>query len=297
MDVAITGSTGFIGSALRASLEADGHRVIALRRPQSSSTRGDAIAWDPAAGTIDQGGLEGVDAIVHLAGEGIEERRWTDEQKQRILDSRVQSTSLLARTIDELDRPPAVWVSGSAIGYYGDRGDEVLTESDPPGDDFLAEVCQRWEAEARAERTRVATIRTGIVLDPDGGALQAQLPFFKLGIGGRIGDGSQWWSWITLADQVAAIRHLLDHEVSGPFNLTAPNPVTNAVFTSSLGDALHRPTFLPTPKLATYARLGKELAQALLYTSARVVPSALQESGFTFADPELGPALESMFST
>ncbi|MGI9602579.1 MAG: TIGR01777 family oxidoreductase [Acidimicrobiales bacterium] len=292
MDIAITGSTGFIGEALVADLVGNGHRVARLVRPGSNATSGETISWDPRAGSIDAAGLEGVDGIVHLAGEGIETRRWSTEQKARILDSRTNGTTLLTRTIEQLDRPPAVWLSGSAVGFYGDRGDEPVDESAEPGDDFLADVCQRWEGAAQTgPDTRLVYLRTGIVLDATGGALAAQLPFFKFGLGGRIGDGRQFWSWISLADEVAAIGHLLTADVDGPVNLTAPNPVTNAEFTTTLGRVLGRPTILPTPRLAVNARLGRELAEALLFTSARVQPTVLEESGFEFRHRELDAAL------
>ncbi|MDH3704671.1 MAG: TIGR01777 family oxidoreductase [Acidimicrobiia bacterium] len=295
MDLAITGSTGFIGAALVADLVAAGHRVLRVVRPSSTGTDGDTLRWDPEAGTIDAAVLEGIDALVHLAGEGIETRKWNPAQKARILESRTAGTKLLARTLEGLSRPPRVWVSGSAVGFYGDRGDDVVDETAEPGDDFLASVCVQWEAASRNDAdTRVAHIRTGIVLDPSGGALRAQLPFFRLGVGGRIGDGTQYWSWISLADQIGAIRHLVEHDIAGPVNLTAPTPVTNAEFTAALGKALRRPTLLPTPRLATNLRLGRELADALLYTSTRAVPQVLLDEGYRFEDPELGPALARM---
>jgi len=295
MDIAVTGSTGFIGSALVRDLEADGHRVLRVVRPGTGATSGRSITWDPMTDAIDAAGLEGIDAVVHLAGEGIEARRWTSEQKTRIRESRTRSTALLARTFDGLTNPPGVWVSGSAIGYYGDRGADMLDETAGPGEGFLAEVCDDWETAARTEGpTRVAHIRTGIVLDAGGGALRAQLPFFKLGIGGRIGDGSQYWSWISLTDQIGAIRHVIDHEIAGPVNLTAPTPVTNTEFTRTLGKVLTRPTLLPTPRLAVNIRLGRELADALLFTSARVLPAVLTGSGFAFAHPDLEPALRAV---
>ncbi len=295
MDIAVTGSTGFIGSALVRDLEADGHSVLRVVRPGTGATSGRSITWDPMTDAIDAAGLEGIDAVVHLAGEGIDARRWSPEQKTRIRESRTRSTALLAHAIDGLANPPGVWVSGSAIGYYGDRGADMLDETAGPGEGFLAEVCDDWETAARTEGpTRVAHIRTGIVLDAGGGALRAQLPFFKLGIGGRIGDGSQYWSWISLTDQIGAIRHVIDHEIAGPVNLTAPTPVTNTEFTRTLGKVLGRPTLLPTPRLAVNLRLGRELADALLFTSARVLPAVLTGSGFTFAHPDLEPALRAV---
>jgi uncharacterized protein len=296
MDVAITGATGLIGTALDRSLTADGHTVIpVVRRPVGPEER--AVRWDPAAGTIDAAALEGVDAVVHLAGAGIGDKRWSDERKRVILESRTQGTALLATTLAGLRRRPAVLVSGSAIGFYGDRGDEVLTEQSAPGDDFLAAVCVPWEAAAQPVTDvgiRLATIRTGIVLSPDGGALPKMLPLFKLGAGGRFGSGRQWWSWISLTDEIAAIRFLLDHDLRGPVNLTAPGATTNAEFSKVLGHVLHRPAALPVPAFGPKLLVGGELAQALLFTSARVVPSALEAAGFTFAHPDLDGALRAV---
>lgn len=293
MDIAITGSSGLIGTALTESLRADGHRVVPVVRRQGPD---DSIRWDPTTGTIDAGGLEGIDAVVHLAGEGIASGPWTTKQRDRILDSRVDGTTLLATAIAGLAQPPATLISGSAIGYYGDCGDEVLTESSPPGDDFLAEVCLAWEAAtapAADAGTRVVHLRTGIVLDADGGALGKQLPIFKAGLGGKAGTGQQWMSWISLADEVAAIRFAIDHAtVTGALNLTAPEPVTNSSFTKALGGALHRPTFLTIPRFARHAPFGiGGLVESLLFTSARVEPRGLTDAGFTFAHPDLETAL------
>jgi uncharacterized protein len=293
MDIAVTGATGLIGSTLVEALAADGHRPVSLVR-RSPRPGEDAITWDPAAGTIDADSLEGIDAVVHLAGEGIAEKRWNDAQKARILNSRVDGTTLLATTLAGLDRPPAVLLSGSAIGYYGDRGDETLTETSAPGDIFLAEVCKAWEAAtatAEAAGIRVAHLRTGIVLDANGGALAKTLPLFKLGLGGRLGPGTQWWSWISADDEVGAIRFLLDADVSGPVNLTAPEPVTNAEFTKVLGQVLGRPTLLPVPAFGPKILLGSELAEQLLFTSARVLPTTLIDAGYTFVTPDLESGL------
>jgi uncharacterized protein (TIGR01777 family) len=294
MDIAITGARGLIGTALSTSLQHDGHRVVRLVR--SGATGSDAVAWDPAAGTIDASGLEGLDAVVHLAGEGIASRPWSDAQRRRILESRQAGTTLLAEALAGLERPPAVLLSGSAIGIYGDRGDEVLTEASAAGDDFLADVCLRWEgatAAAEAAGIRTVHLRTGIVLDAGGGALGKQLPAFKMGLGAKAGRGTQWFSWISLDDEVAAIRHLLTADtVRGPVNLTAPAPVTNAEFTDALGEALHRPTFLTLPKALRHLPFGVgPLVESLLFTSARVLPRSLEASGFTFAHPELAGAL------
>lgn len=294
MDVAITGASGLIGSALTEALRAAGHRPIAITRATPGP---DAIGWDPSAGAIDAGGLEGLDAVVHLAGAGVGDHRWTDAYKREIKESRQQGTTLLATTLAGLDHPPAVLVSGSAIGYYGDRGDQELTESSGSGTGFLPEVCIVWEAATKPAEDagiRVARIRTGIVLTPRGGALRKQLPLFRFGLGGRFGDGRQWQSWISLDDEVGAIVHLLDADVAGPVNLTAPNPVRNAEFTTTLGAVMGRPTFLPTPSFGPRLVLGKELAQALLHDSARVMPSALLASGYEFAQPDLEGALRTM---
>jgi len=236
---------------------------------------------------------------VHLAGAGIGDERWTEERKRELVESRTRSTELLASTLAGLDPKPTVLVSGSAVGYYGDRGDEVLTEASGPGDDFLASLCVAWEAaSAPAEDAgiRVATIRTGLVLTNDGGAMAKLLPLFKLGLGGRFGSGRQWWSWMTLRDEVDAIVWLLTHDVSGPVNLTAPNPATNADLTKALGRALHRPAILPVPSFGPGLLVGSELAQALLFTSARVEPAALTASGYPFSDPTLDRALASVLS-
>jgi uncharacterized protein len=296
MDVAITGASGLIGRALSSSLRADGHRVLRFQR--GGVTSGDAIGWDPDAGRIDAPALEGIDAVVHLAGEGIAEHKWTDEQKGRILDSRVRGTAVLAAAVATRERKPRVLVSGSAVGYYGDRGSEVLTEQSAPGNDFLARVCIAWEAEtAPAAEAGVRTVvtRTGIVLDAHGGALKQMLLPFKLGVGGRQGSGQQWMSWIALADEVAAIRYAIENEaLRGPVNLVAPNPVTNAEFAATLGRVLHRPTFLPTPMLPLKLRFGAELVEALLLASQRVAPAQLTAAGYRFAFSALEDALRAV---
>jgi len=292
VDVGVTGSRGLIGEALVASLTADGHRVIRFVR--GDATGADLVPWDPEAGRLDPTALGGLDAVVHLAGEGIGERRWSTDQKRRIKDSRTKGTTLLAEAMAGRDGGPRVLVSGSAIGIYGDRGDEWLPEDSPPGDGFLAEVATAWEAAvspAQAAGVRVARIRTGIVLSAEGGALGKQLPLFRFGAGGRMGNGRQYMSWISLVDEVRAIRWLLDHDVSGPVNLAAPTPVTNAVFGDTLGTVLHRPTILPVPKAAPRLLLGREMADELLFASQRVEPAVLTSAGFTFEHPTLEPAL------
>ena len=298
MDVAITGSSGLIGTALANALHARGDRVVPVLRGSGLGLR-----WDPAAGVIDAAGFEGLDAVVHLAGEGIGEKKWTDEQKRKIRDSRVLGTELLAGALAGLTRPPAVFVSGSAIGWYGNRGDERLRESSAPGpkDDFLAGVCVEWEAAASAASDagiRTVLLRTGIVLSADGGALARMLTPFKLGLGGRIGTGRQYMSWISLADQVGAILHAVDTaSSSGPVNATAPAPVTNAEFTAALGRLLHRPTKLPTPLLPLKIVFGAEMVQSLLVNGACVLPEQLQSSGYAFAHPNVDEALTAIVAS
>jgi uncharacterized protein (TIGR01777 family) len=291
--IAITGASGLIGTALTESLHADGHDVVALvRRPVRDGES--AVRWNPATGTIDGRALEGVGAVVNLAGAGIGDKRWTDDYKRLVLESRTRSSDLIARTVATLDAPPKVMVSGSAMGIYGDRGDEEITEASPLGRDFLADVCREWEAAAAPAveaGIRVAFLRTGMVLSGTGGALAKMLPLFKLGLGGRMGAGRQWWSWIAIDDQVSAIRWLIDHEISGPVNATAPEPVTNAEFTRTLGAVLHRPTLVPVPSFGPKVLLGGDLADSLLFTSQRVLPTALVDSGFPFAHPRLDGAL------
>jgi uncharacterized protein len=295
VEVLVTGASGFIGSALVLSLVSAGHRPIVAVRGRDVPAGVDGIAWDPDAGTIDAQALEGIGAVVHLAGAGIADRRWTDARKRLILQSRTKGTELLVSTLTRLDRKPAVLVSGSAVGYYGDRGDEVLTEESPPGTDFAAQVCQRWEtaAEPATEAgVRLVTIRTGIVLGSQGGMLARVALPFRLGLGGRIGPGRQYISWIALEDQLAAILYALQHDsLRGPANFTAPNPVTNAELTSVLGRVVHRPTLLPTPVPALRAMYGPELVETLLLGGQRVFPRALEAAGFSFAHPALEAAL------
>lgn len=297
MRIAVTGSSGFIGSALVPHLRASGHDVVPVVRRASPAAAGDTIAWDPDAGTIDAGAFEGVDAVVHLAGAGIGDRRWNEDRKRVILESRTRSTDLLATTLAGLDRPPAALLSGSAIGYYGDRGDEVLTEASGPGHDFLADVVVAWEAAAAPAveaGIRTVYLRTGIVLSPEGGALAKVLPLFRLGAGGKLGNGRQWWSWISLRDEIAAITHLLTSAVSGPVNLTAPEPVTNAAFTKALGTVLGRPTVVPVPAFGPKLLLGGELAEALLFTSACIRPTVLEGDGYVFAHRDVTAAFRDL---
>ncbi|HUW03249.1 MAG TPA: TIGR01777 family oxidoreductase [Acidimicrobiales bacterium] len=292
MDIAITGASGLIGTSLRTFLTTQGHRVLRVVRGDDRAA--DAIGWDIHAGTIDAAGLEGIDAVVHLAGAGIGDKRWSDDRKREIRESRVKGTALLAETLTELKKPPSVWLSGSAIGYYGDRGSDVLDESEPAGHDFLADVCVQWEAAtgpAEAAGIRVAHLRTGIVLSSAGGALKKQLPLFKFGIGGPIAGGGQYWSWISIDDTVRAISFLLGAEVAGPVDLTAPEPVTQKEFAKTLGSVLHRPSFLPIPKFGPALLLGSGLADALLDTSARVLPTVLEGAGYHFLHRDVRTAL------
>jgi len=286
--VAVTGASGLIGTALTAALEKRGDRVVPIgRRPPAGG-----VVWDLAARRIDEAALEGVDAVVHLAGERID-GRWTATKKRRILDSRVEGTEVLAGALAGLGRPPAVVVSASAVGFYGDRGDEELTEDSPPGTGFLAEVCERWEAAAApvaSPDTRLVLARTGIVCTPDDGALGKILALTRLGLGGRLGNGRQWWSWITLEDEVRALLHLLDTPVAGPMNLVAPGTCRNAEFVRTLARALRRPAVLPAPALALRTVLG-EMANGLLLASARVQPVGLEDSGFKFRSPDLTSAI------
>jgi uncharacterized protein len=290
--VAVTGSTGFIGSVLVDRLRKEGHDVRRVVRRTPTSP--DEVRWDPEAGSIDAAGLVGVEAVVHLAGEGIADRRWTDEQKRKILESRTLGTDTLAVALASLDPRPTVLVSGSAMGYYGDRGDEVLTEASSKGHGFLADVVDAWEratAPASDAGIRTAYVRSTLVLSATGGALGKMLPLFRFGIGGRIGSGKQWWPWITVDDEVGAIVHLLSADVEGAVNMGSPEPVTNAEFTRALGRAVNRPTLLPTPKFGPAALLGSELADELLYTSHRVVPERLLASGYSFRDTDLDVTL------
>lgn len=296
MDVVISGSHGLIGSALIPALTAAGHRPIRLVRAEPT---GDEIRWNPAQCTIDSASLEGVGAVIHLAGAGIGDKRWTPAYKKELFDSRKLGTETLAGSLSGLQRPPAVLLSGSAIGIYGNRGDQELTEDAPVGSGFLSDLCAKWEAAtapAEAAGIRVVHLRTGIVLSERGGALRKQLLPFKLGLGGRSGPGTQWQSWIGLVDEVRAILHLLTAEVSGPVNLTAPNPVTNAEFTKALGHALHRPTLLPIPLVPLRLALGAELVQNLLLDGQKVLPSRLLASGFVFDHPLLSEALAALLS-
>jgi hypothetical protein len=293
MNVLVSGSIGLIGSALVPLLTSSGHRVIRLVRPQTNA-EGPTVRWDPAAGTIDQAGLDGVEAVVHLAGENISAGRWTAEQKARIRDSRVKGTRVLCDALIHLAQPPKVMVCSSAIGYYGDRGEKTLTEESASGSGFLPEVCRLWEAAtepAARKGIRVVNLRTGIVLDSKGGALAKMLTPFRLGVGGIIGSGQQYWSWIALDDMVGAVLHALATEgLRGPVNAVAPQPVTNLEFTQVLGRVLSRPTRFPLPAIAARLAFG-QMAEELLLASARVQPSRLVATGYQFRFPDLESAL------
>lgn len=292
MKIAITGASGLIGNRLQADLRADGHEVVPMVRGAADAGE---IRWR-TSGPLDPAALRGIDGVVHLAGEPIGAGRWTAAQKARIHDSRVEGTTTIAEAMAKADDGPRVLVSMSAVGFYGDRGDEVLTESSAPapGEDFLSGVVQAWESAADPARTagvRVAHPRAGIVLDPSGGALQKLLPLFRIGLGGKFGSGSQWWPWVAIDDVSAAIRWMLATEdAAGAYNLTAPHPVTNAEFTEVLGSVLGRPTFATVPAFGPKLLLG-ELADALLFNSQRVEPARLQADGFDFAFRDLAPAL------
>jgi uncharacterized protein (TIGR01777 family) len=298
MRVVVTGSSGLIGQALCSHLTRSGHHVVkVVRRPVHPGE--DALRWDPDAGTIDVGGLEGVDAVVNLAGAGIGDSRWNEARRRVLIESRTRSTALLAGVLAGLDRKPRVLVSASAIGIYGERADEILTEQSPPGNDFLASLCMRWEAEAAPAAEagiRVVCARTGVVLSRQGGALPKLLPLFKLGLGGRFGSGAQWWSWITLDDEIRAMAWLLESDVRGPVNLTAPNPVTNREFTRVLSTVLSRPAWLPVPRFGPRLLLGSELADALLFSSARARPAVLESSGFAFSHASLEAGLRNILN-
>jgi len=298
MNIAITGSTGMVGTALTEVLVAEGHTVRpVVRRPGPNPER--EIRWDPAGGTIDAAAFNNVDAVVHLAGEGVASHRWTADVKKRILDSRVRGTRLLCDTLASLSVKPSVLVSASAVGYYGDRGAEMVDESSTPGAGFLADVCQQWEAAtttARDANIRVVNLRIGVVISTKGGALASMLTPFRMGVGGVLGNGRQYISWITLDDLVRAIVFALQAAaLSGPVNATAPEPATNREFTKTLGHLLHRPTIATMPAFAARLAFG-EMADEMLLSGSRVAPRALQAAGFTFQYPELEPALRHVLS-
>ena len=292
LTVAVTGATGLIGTALVARLRTQGHTVRRLLR-SSREAGPDDVRWDVSSGALPAQALAGADAIVHLAGEPIA-HRWTEARKRAIRESRVRGTEQLATAVLAMDQPPRVLLSGSAVGYYGDRGDTPVDESSAPGADFLAGVCVEWERAAAAVAdagVRLVTMRTGIVLSPNGGALARLLPVFRLGGGGRIGSGTQWMSWIGLHDHVRAMEHALSTDaMRGPANLVAPNPVTNAEFATTLGRVLARPALVPVPAIALELLYG-EMARATLLSGQRALPRTLLGIGFEFDQPTLEGAL------
>ena len=287
--IAISGSSGLIGTALVGHLKSEGHTVQRLvrRAPVAS----DEVQWDPQTGFVDLAPLAGVDAIIHLAGVGVGDKRWTKKFKSEILNSRLLGTTAIAKAVAELK--PAVFISASAIGWYGESGNRAVVETDRVGDDFLAAVCREWESAADlAGDVRTVKIRTGLVLDPTGGALGKMLPLFRLGFGGKLGSGKQWWSWITLHDQIRAMVFALENPISGPVNVTSPNAVTNQEFTSALARALHRPALFPAAAIALKIALGGFSSEVL--GSKKVIPHVLQEAGFTWDYPHITEALNQL---
>jgi uncharacterized protein (TIGR01777 family) len=298
MKVLVTGATGLVGSALVPALTSSGHEVFRLTR--SEAKEGNDITWSPESRDLPKARLEGMDAVVHLAGENIAATRWNAKVKERLYKSRVTNTTFLCETLAQLQRPPRTVICASAIGYYGERGAEILTESAAPGTGFLADLCRDWEAAcepARKAGMRVVNLRIGVVLSPHGGGLRQMLTPFRMGVGGVIGSGHQYWSWVAVDDVVGAIRHCLEHsEMTGSVNVTAPNPVTNREFTKTLGKVLHRPTIFPMPAFAARLALG-EMADDLLLGSARVMPNRLSESNYRFQYPHLESALHHLLDS
>jgi uncharacterized protein (TIGR01777 family) len=296
MKVLVTGASGLVGSALVPFLAKEGHFVVRLVRSVRAPGHSE-VAWDPERGTIDLDALEGIDAAVHLAGESIAARPWTAEGKRRIRDSRVGGTRLLCESFSRLDRPPKTLVCASAVGYYGDRGHEMLREDSPPGTGFLAQVCREWEAASDAaarKGIRVVRLRIGMVLSPKGGALARMLGIFRAGLGGRVGSGEQYMSWIALDDLVGVVDHAIrTASLEGPVNAVSPRPVTNREFAKTLARVLGRPAVLPVPAFAVRLVLG-EMADELLLASSRVAPERLLLSGYAFRYPELEGALRHM---
>jgi uncharacterized protein (TIGR01777 family) len=290
LKVLVSGAGGFIGTPLSEKLRERGDTVVALTRGASGEGR---IHWDPSSGELDREELAGFDAVVHLAGESLA-GLWTSKKKQTIIDSRREGTRLLTEAVAELVPKPKVFVSSGAIGFYGSRGDEVLSENSGSGDGFLSEVVGEWEAAAQPARDagiRTVNLRLGLVLDPSGGMLGVIRPIFRLGGGGKLGSGDQWWSWVTLDDVIRAFLFAIDNETTeGPYNVAAPNPVTNAAFTKALGKQLHRPTVLPAPAFAMKAVL-RDMADEMMLASQRVDTGRLEAAGFRYLDPDLKPAL------
>jgi len=294
MKILVSGAHGLVGKALSAALTKDGHEIVSLVRRDRALGKSE-VEWHPNQGLLNAEHVEGFDVVVHLAGESIASGRWNERKKTAIRESRVKGTTLLSQSLARLSRPPATFICASAIGYYGNRGDELLTENSAPGNEFLSEVCVAWEkASGAAAQAGIRTVnaRFGVILDANGGALQKMVTPFRMGIGGKVGDGKQWMSWIALEDVVGGLRFVIENSsLKGPVNFVAPNPVTNAKFTKTLGDVLSRPTILPVPAFAARLAFG-EMADALLLASQRVAPTRLLESGFRFEHEELKPALK-----
>ncbi len=287
--IAVTGASGLIGSALVGYLKSEGHTVQRLVR--RATVAPDEIRWDPKTGYVDIEALRGVDAVIHLAGIGVSDKRWTKRFKSEILNSRLLGTTTIANAVAEVK--PQVFISASAIGWYGDSGNRAVVESDSVGNDFLAAVCREWESAADlAADVRTVKLRTGLVLDPTGGALGRMLPLFRFGLGGKLGSGKQWWSWITLHDVVRAIVFSLEKKISGPVNLTSPNPVTNQEFTAALARAMNRPALFPAPAIALKIALGGFSSEVL--GSKKVMPNALTEAGFNWNYPHISTALQAL---
>jgi uncharacterized protein (TIGR01777 family) len=287
--IAVTGASGLIGSALVGYLKSEGHTVQRLVR--RATVAPDEIRWDPKTGYVDIDALRGVDAVIHLAGVGVGDKRWTKRYKSEILNSRLLGTTTIANAVAEVK--PQVFISASAIGWYGDSGNRAVVESDSVGQDFLAAVCREWESAADlAGDIRTVKLRTGLVLDPTGGALGRMLPLFRFGLGGKLGSGKQWWSWITLHDVIRAIVFSLEKKISGPINLTSPNPVTNQEFTSALARAMKRPALFPAPAIALKIALGGFSSEVL--GSKKVMPNALTEAGFQWDYPHISTALQAL---
>ena len=290
--VVVSGASGLLGTALTELLSANGHEVIRLVRGKPSVVG--EVAWDPSAGKLDAAEVAGADAFIHLSGENVSEGRWSDERRKRIIDSRTQTTELIARTIAKMKKKPSVFVSASAIGFYGSRGDDLLDETSPTGGDFLADVCRRWEAataEASDAGVRTVKLRFGVVLSVRGGALAKLLPIFKMGLGGRVGDGRQYMSWVSMPDAIRASSFALSEDgLSGAVNVVAPNPVTNRELASTLGRVLGRPSFFPVPKVAIDLAFG-EMGRETVLASQRVTPRKLLDAGFKFEHATLESAL------
>ena len=287
--IAITGSSGLIGAALVGFLKSEGHTVQRLVRRAPIAP--DEVQWDPKTGFVDLEPLRGVDAVIHLAGAGVGDKRWSKKYKAEILNSRLLGTTAIANAVNEIK--PQVFISSSAIGWYGESGNRAVVESDRVGDDFLAAVCREWEGAADiATGVRTVKLRTGLVLDPTGGALGKMLPLFRFGLGGKMGSGKQWWSWITLHDLIRALRFILENPISGPVNLTSPNPVTNQEFTSALARAMHRPALFPAPAFALKIAMGGFSSEIL--GSKKVLPNVLSDAGFTWDYPHISDALSAL---